>query len=152
MSGTTDAILILYSIFNSTLSQRKRLYCCFIDYQKAFDSVDRYYLWYKLSKLGIRGKLLSVIKSMYANVRASVLVNGFTTEDFEKNVGLMQGEVLSPILFSLYVNDFENEFFGSDTIPKEIQDLNLFVLLYADDMVIFSESVDGLQKNVRYFI
>lgn len=79
-----DAIFSLYSIINSTLSQRKRLYCCFIDSQKAFDSVDRYYLWYKLSKLGIRGKLLSVIKSMYANVRASVLVNGFITEDFEK--------------------------------------------------------------------
>lgn len=37
-----------------------------------------------------------------------------------------------------------------DTIPKEIEDLNLVVLLYADEMVIFSESVDGLQNNVRY--
>lgn len=90
MSGTTDAILILYSIFNSTLSQRKRLYCCFIDYQKAFDSVDRYYLLYKRSKLGIRGKLLSVIKSMCAK-----------EEEFEKNIGLMQGEVFTYSVLSL---------------------------------------------------
>lgn len=42
-----------------------------------------FYLWYKFSKLGVRGKLLTVIKSLCVNVRASVLVNGFVTEDFE---------------------------------------------------------------------
>lgn len=73
MPGTTDAIFSLYSIINPTLSQRKRLYWCFIDYQKAFYSVVRYYLCKKLSKLGIHSKLLSVIKSMHANV----------TEDFK---------------------------------------------------------------------
>ena len=58
----------------------------------------------------------------------------------------MQGEVLSPILFHLYVNDCEMDFINSDSIPFEVRELNLFLLMYADDMVIFSETVSGLQE------
>ena len=61
---------------------------------------------------------------------------------------LIQGEVLSPILFSLYVNDCEMAFINStcSSIPLELKDLNLFLLIYADDVVIFSESISGLQN------
>jgi hypothetical protein len=46
-------------------------------------------------------------------VRTCIRVNGFNSEYFSNNLGLMQGEVLFPILFSLYVNDFENEFIAN---------------------------------------
>ena len=58
----------------------------------------------------------------------------------------MQGEVLSPILFSLYVNDFEVEFIKNGCTPTELQNLHLFILMYADDMVLFPETVAGLQN------
>ena len=61
----------------------------------------------------------------------------------------MQGEVLSPILFSFYVNDFEMEFIRTSNMPVEMRDLNLFVLLYADDMILFSETVVGLQNMLH---
>ena len=48
---------------------------------------------------------------MYANVQTSILVSGFHTDFFDNDVGLMQGEVLSPILFGIYVNDCESDFF-----------------------------------------
>ena len=64
-------------------------------------------------------------------------------------LGLMQGEVLSPILFSFYVNDFEREFIASYCIPYELGQLNLFLLLYADDMILFSETVTGLQNQLN---
>ena len=57
----------------------------------------------------------------------------------------MQGEVLSPILFSFYVNDCEIAFINSDAVPIDVKELSLFLLMYADDMVIFSESISGLQ-------
>jgi hypothetical protein len=50
----------------------KRLYCCFIDYIKAFDSVAHVKLWLKLSRIGITGKLLNVIKSMYSKLKACI--------------------------------------------------------------------------------
>jgi hypothetical protein len=58
-----------------------------------------------MSKLGIGGKLLSVIKSMYKNVQTCITVDGFYSDFFQNQVGLMQGEVIYPILFAIYVND-----------------------------------------------
>ena len=86
---------------------------------------------------------------MYSNVRSKVAVNGFESEYFSNVQGLMQGEVLSPILFSLYMNDFEMNFLRSGCIPVECLDLNLFLLMYADDLVIFSETVVGLQTQLN---
>ena len=145
-SGTSEAIFALHYIISKTLCKKGRLYCCFVDYKKAFDSVDRKNLWYKLSKVGIRGKLVNVVKSMYENVKSCVTIEGLKSEYFRSSLGLMQGEVLSPILFSLYVNDFEVEFIKNGCTPTELQNLHLFILLYADDMVLFSETVAGLQN------
>lgn len=64
--STVDAIFALQYIISKPLStKKKRLYCCFVDFRKAFDFVDRVSLWYKLIKLGIRGKFLKVIKGLY---------------------------------------------------------------------------------------
>ena len=59
--GTTDTIFALHSLISNTSRNGKRLYCCFIDYIKAFDSVAHVKLWLKLSRIGITGKLLNVI-------------------------------------------------------------------------------------------
>ena len=112
--GTVDAIFVLNSIISQTLNNKKRLYCAFVDFQTAFDSINRCKLWYKLSKIGIKGKMLRIIHNMYSNVKSCVTVRGFNSEYFKSSLGLMQGEVLSPILFSLYVNDFEKEFISSN--------------------------------------
>jgi hypothetical protein len=57
----------------------------------------------------------------------------------------MQGEVISSILFALYVNDCEMDFINHNCDPIKLKELSLFLIMYADDMVIFSESVEGLQ-------
>jgi exonuclease III len=149
--GTTDAIFALKSLINNTLSsKRKRLYCCFIDYSKAFDSIVHDKLWLKLFRSGISGKMLQVIKSIYKNVKSCVRVNGKFSDFFKYNCGLMQGESLSPILFSLFVNDLENEFlFNNYCDTYELRNLNLSLLMYADDTVLFSESVEGLQHMLN---
>ena len=61
----------------------------------------------------------------------------------------MQSEVLSPILFSLYVNDFEKRCISSNCLPKELGLLNLFFLLYADDIILFPDTIDGLQRELH---
>lgn len=86
---------------------------------------------------------------MYSNVKSCVRVDGFYSEEFKCSTGLMRGEVLSPILFSLYVNDFEMEFLNNGNIPVEVKDLSLFLLMYADDMILFSESIEGLQNMLN---
>jgi hypothetical protein len=109
-----------------------------VDYTKAFDTVDRLNLWYKLSVIGIQGKLLSFIKAMYSNARTCVSVDGFYSENFTNNVGFMQEEIISLILFTLYVNDCEMDFINHNCDPIELKELTLFLIMYADDMVFFS--------------
>jgi hypothetical protein len=80
--GTHDAISALHSIISKSLRQGKILYCCFIDYVKAFDSVSHFKLWLKLAKCGVTGKLLNLIKSMYSRLKSSVEHGGNFSEFF----------------------------------------------------------------------
>jgi len=110
-------------------------------------------LWLKLEKkYGIRGKVLEVIRNLYLNVKSCVFVNGERSQFFESFTGVRQGENLSPLLFSLFVNDLEeymrqNGVKSLDFKDEEINNfLNLFIILYADDTVILSNTPEGLQE------
>jgi len=136
----------LQSLITSTLNSNKRLYCVFIDYRKAFDSVVTYdKLWLTLWKHGVRGKVLSIIRSIYNNVK----LHGKFSDFYDINIGLLQGEALSPVLFSLFINDMENELINSNCRSYQLQMLNLFILMYADDTVLFSEDIDDLQNMLN---
>lgn len=139
----------MQSLIINSIEQNKRPYCAFIDYSKAFDSINHRYLWHKLWKSGIRGRLLNVISSIYDNVRSRVKLNGKLSAMFDLHVGLLQGESLSPMLYSLFVNDMESEFINSDCQSYPLQLLNLFMLMYADDTVLFSEYATDLQHMLN---
>ena len=91
-------------------SEKKKLFCAFIDYKKAFDSVQRGLLWGKLLKSDVNGKVLHVIRDMYAKAKSCVKTRHGLSQFFVSNVGLRQGEILSPLLFSLFLNDLKGFF------------------------------------------
>lgn len=105
-------------------------------------------LWYKLIKYGVRGKILNVIQSMYRNIKSKVKYDNSLSSDFTSFVGVRQGECLSPFLFSMYLNDLENEFEMKGVEGINLGMLKLYLLLYADDIVIFSNTKEGLQKGL----
>ena len=76
----------------------------FIDFSKAYDKVDRRKLWNCLKGLGINGKFLHFLKALYEGTTCRIKVGGDQSEEFQVNAGLCQGYVLSPLLFSLYIN------------------------------------------------
>ena len=86
---------------------RKHIFAAFIDFEKAFDSVWRDALLYKLLKAGIHGKMFNIIKSMYEETYYSVRCQDGLTAFFKSTTGLRQGCNLSPILFNLFINDME---------------------------------------------
>ena len=143
--GTVDNIFTLHGLLTHVINQGKKLYCAFVDLTKAFDYINRDILWHKLIKIGVRGKALNTIRSMYENVKSRVKYKNRLGENFECYLGVRQGESLSPFLFSMYLNDIEDEFYLNGIEGIDLHHIKLFLLFYADDITLFSETAEGLQ-------
>ena len=87
---------------------------------------------------------------MYRNIKSKVKLDNTVSSGFTCELGVRQGECLSPFLFAMYLNDLEEEFNlkGSEGIGVGM--LKMFLILYADDIVLFSDSAAELQKNWTY--
>ena len=72
----------LYSIVKNRKLKKKDTFACFMDMKKAFDTVNRDCLWFKLLKADIHGNILYAIQSLYKNVSCAVSINGALTEWF----------------------------------------------------------------------
>ena len=146
--STVDAIFILNAAINKILNNKGRLYCAFIDLRKAFDCVIRNALWYKIHRFGINAKLFSIIKNMYSNIKSCVRNCHRYSDFFDCAIGLRQGEVMSPILFSLFLEDLE--LFLQDDVNSglNINDIMLLILLFADDMAVFGKTPEDLQRSL----
>ena len=92
---------------------------------------------------------------MYENAKSHVSINNNLSEAFPCQVGVRQGENLSPLLFAMYLNDFESflseRYDGLTKVSSSIlNELNIyfriFCLLYADDTLVLAESATQLQK------
>ena len=138
--STTDHILSLTNIIDTRKRLRKPTFCAFIDFRKAYDTINRNILWKRLSNIGISGKMFSAIKSLYLSVRSCVRVNSYKTDWFDVQCGLRQGCVLSPLLFNLFINDLA-VFLKSLDLGISLGDEKIS----ADDIVLLAESSDELQ-------
>ena len=157
--STVDHIFSMKLLIDFYLHKGKKLYCAFVDYRKAFDSIDRVYLWKKLIHSDINGKMLKVIFNIYDKAKSCVQSKEGLSNFFVSSTGVRQGENLSPILFSIYLNDLVahmSKFCNgletlSHSVKMHLSDdtvevyLKLFLLLYADDTVIFAENRNDLQ-------
>ena len=82
---------------------QKNIYFCFIDYTKAFDSVDHKKLWKILKEMGIPDHITCLLRNMYAGQEATVRTRHGTTDWFQIGKRVHQGCILSSSLFSLHV-------------------------------------------------
>ena len=97
--GTRDQIANIRWIIKKAREFQKNIYFCFIDYAKAFDSVDHNKLWKILKAIGITDHLTCFLRNLYAGQEAT---GHRTTDWFQMGKGVRQGCVLSPCLFNLY--------------------------------------------------
>ena len=97
--GCADQIFTLRQIVEQSNEWSSTVYANFIDFTKAFDSVNRPTLWRILGHYGIPDKLVSIIKMLYSDYSARVICGKDLTEDFAIRTGVKQGCVLSPSSF-----------------------------------------------------
>ena len=146
---TSDAIFTLRSIMSYYKNfNNKPVYACFVDFSKAFDSVNRAAMVYKLGTIGIRGNMLRLIKSMYNNPNYIIKSNGEYSIPLNSNIGVKQGCNLSPLLFNIFINDIHS-IFDTKCKPVNINNWNINSLSFADDLVLLSETPIGLGNSLK---
>lgn len=143
---TADCIFMLQSIISKVLNSGQKLYSIFIDYEKCYDKINRSFLWQKLLSEKVSTKMTKAIKAMYSVVRSSIKHNQKTSDFINSNIGVKQGDPSSSLLFMMFVNDIiENINTNIDGIFT-IDEIKLFLLLYADDQVLFATSPLSVQS------
>ena len=130
------------------LREGKKTIAFFLDIQKAYDTVWNDCLWYKLWDIGIKGWMWCVIKKIYMSSRSAVLLKGEKSDLFNVEQGMAQGCSLSPILFSLFINDLLKEVEQAELGIQLSSGKRIGGMLFADDFVGVSDSSESLQKLI----
>ncbi len=139
--------------------KERRIYVCFVDFKKAFGTVDRSVLWDVLWSKGIRGRVLSCIKAMYACDSAAVKTKEGISAVFRCHLGVKQGCALSPDLFGIFTDDLEKELkeqpaSDAPVLPVRLPHKGIRLgrqiplLMYADDAALMSTTAKGLQNQL----
>ena len=121
-----DHVFVLSSVFRSQILKKKSTFCCFVDFAKAFDSVDRELLIYALQEIGIHGRFIEMIRVMYKDTFMAIKVN-------------------SPSVFSVFLNSVA-ESIKQANLGITVGEVVIGILLYAEDIVLLSETEEQLQK------
>jgi hypothetical protein len=100
----TDKIATLRIIIEQSQEWNASLYINFIDFEKAYDSLDRETLWKLLRHYGIPEKMVNIIKNSYEGMTCKIVHEGQLTETFEVETGVRQGCLLSPIIFLIAID------------------------------------------------
>ena len=157
--STNDHIFSLYAIIELLKFEKKKLFCSFVDFSKAFDSVWRVGLWRKLLQNDVKGDFVRIIYNMYDDIKSCISVNNESSGFFINNCGVRQGDNLSPVLFSVFLNDLEEHLMvdGVNGINIECSNnlitvyFQIYALLYADDTLILGDSAESFQKSLDSF-
>ena len=144
---TTDNLFILNGIVQKQLLIGKSLYVCFVDFSKPFDLVNRKILFYKLMRSSWRGRVVDTLRSLYpCKTKFRQKCSGMLSPAILNENGLNQGGVCSGLLFRKYVADLEQYLMPEMGIC--IGETIIGHLLWADDLILFSDTITGLQKQL----
>jgi hypothetical protein len=150
--GTTDAIIALRHIIEKvTKRQNTQLWLMFIDYAKAFDTVNHDVLWSALLEFGVPHHLVWLLKGLYSKTKGQMRIGKSHTTPFDIGKGVRQGCILSPMLFNL-CGEMIMRMVAEDLDDRKgctIGGRDIWNLRYADDTTLIATSHDELVKQAE---
>jgi hypothetical protein len=146
---TADHLLVFHHIIQKYVkNNNNKLYICFIDLRKCYDTVNRTRLFFELiSEYKIGGKFLNILQNIYTNNQVYIKLDEGLTQPFTTTTGCKQGDNLSPLLYNILTNRLPTVF-DSKCDPVCIENRSLQCLSWADDCVLISQSQSGLQRAI----
>ena len=139
--GTLDAVFILRTLRKYHIKGEK-LYMCYVDLEKAYARVPRKVLEWTIRMKGIPEDLVRLVMSLYEGARTRVRVDSELSEEIVVKVRMHQGSVLSPFLLAVVV----------DVVTEFVREGALSELLFADDLVVMSETIEGVRDKFIYWM
>ena len=130
--GTVDTVFVLRRLSEKFRAKNKKLFFIFVDLEKAFDLVPREVSCFALRQKSVPKYLVNRVMSLYKGCKTAVLVDGELSSSFSVKVVVYQGSALSPHFFIMVM----------DVLTEDLRNGLLIELLYADDIVLFGESLD----------
>ena len=137
--GTTHALFILGRMQEEFREREQKLCMCFVELEKTFDRVPRKAMEWALRNKRLAKVLVQAVMSLYGGSRTKAGVGSGTSDEFWVRVGVHQGSVLSPLIFAIVV----------DVMTEHAREGLLNEILYADDLVLTSESLEDLRERFR---
>ncbi|GBP03195.1 LINE-1 retrotransposable element ORF2 protein [Eumeta japonica] len=145
--STIDHIHVLRQLLQKYREYNKVYYLGFVDFHKAFDSLEHQYMWESLKRQGVHTKYIRLLKIIYEKSTVRIKLER-TGEEFSIERGVRQGDPTSPKLFSavlaMIFRRLSWERFGLNVNYE-----NLSHLRFADDLVLFSECPKALEKMLQ---
>ena len=147
--STTDCIFLLHAIISKTINSKDKLYCAFIDFEKCFDKIDRLYLWQKLLAQHVSSKMVRALQAMYRVVKSCVRYKSENSSFFTSNIGVKQGDPSSGLMFLFFINDILTNINSNIDGIFTLNEMKIFLLLFADDAVLFAQTPAALQSMLN---
>lgn len=142
--STLDHIHVVKEIFGKSKEHNLVFYCCFVDYCKAFDSLEHEMIWKALKNQGIEHKYIRILKNIYESSSAKIKLEREGNKIKIKR-GVRQGDPISPKLFNAVLEEIFHQLDWEEK-GLSVNGENLTHLRFADDIVVFSPTKDDLQK------
>eukprot|EP00732_Lithocolla_globosa_P001127 Lithocolla_globosa_v1_NODE_513_length_3859_cov_6.191115.p2 type:complete len:322 gc:universal NODE_513_length_3859_cov_6.191115:1771-2736(+) len=140
---------LLFIFHEANALETGPFFVCFLDLRKAFDALPRKGLFLKLWMMGIRGQTWTFFSAWYEGLLTSVRLNSnFRTRFFTLESGVLQGSLLGPLFFLIFVLDLLidliNSGYGLDVLGRLLS-----VLALGDDIALLCRDAAGLHKLLK---
>ena len=144
-----DAVFVLHTLILSRISNNQRLYVLFVDLRTAFPSLSRPILIQRLVQCGLGLGICHLVSAIFRVTWSIVYLGKVLGKPFLEKLGVREGSVESPVLFSIYISELRHRLEAAHPRLCRMGHIIIAILLYADDAALPADTAEDLDLSVQ---